>query len=560
MRYRTLTVAAALTAASLSGVSPAAAAEATSTVTIGLNPGTTAAEAVQALDDAPGVRVLDSEPATELGAVTVTVTGDAAGALAGDPGVAYVEKTPVARIMLTPNDPLQSQQWGNRLVKAPAAWEVTTGSADVTVAVLDTGVNPVSELAGRVLPGYDFVNDDADPSDDHGHGTAAASVVAAAGDNGSGFSGLCWTCRILPVKVMNGSGEGGHDDIAQGIVYAVDHGADVINMSLGGPAGSQILADAVAYAAAHGVLVIASAGNDGVSTPNYPAAYPSAVAVAGSTETDARYSWSNHGAWVDVAAPGTNAAQSKDGSYVWFSGTSSAGPVVAGVAALVRSANPQATAAQVRAAIESTADPAGSYVATGRVDADGAVRAVKVTDVTAPTIAWSSPAVSGTPRRGRITVTATAADTSGVATVELLRAGKVIGADTAAPWSLSFDSAGLNGTQTLTLRATDRAGNTRTANRALLVDNAAPTIATIKSTVVRKRNVTIAPAVRDNLGVQQVKAVVTNGAKKVTLTSTTSPWTLKWTAPRAATYPVTVTVTDRAGNTRTLTTKVKSPR
>ena len=558
-------MAAALTAASLTGVTPAAAAAGSTTVTIGLKPGTTAADAVRTLDADPAVRVLDADPDDRLGAVTVTVTGDAAEALAGDPGVAYVEKTPIAKIMLTPDDPFQSQQWGNRVVGAPAAWDVTTGSADVTVAVLDTGVNPVSELAGRVLPGYDFINDDADPADDHGHGTAAASVIAATGDNGAGFAGLCWTCRILPVKVMDAKGAGGHGDIARGITYAVDHGADVINLSLGGPESSQILADAVAYAAARGVVVVASAGNDGVDTPNYPAAYPSAIAVAGSTETDARADWSNHGpSWVDVAAPGTNAAQSKDGSYVWFSGTSSAGPVVAGVAALARSADPASTAAQVRAAIEATADPVG-YVAKGRVDAAGTVRAVwaaravPAADVTAPTVAWTSPAVSGTPRRGRITVTATATDASGVAKVELLRAGKVVGADTVAPWSLTFDSTGLNGTHTLTLRATDRAGNTRTANRALLVDNAAPAISKVTVTVVRKRGVTITPAVRDNLGVQQVKAVITNGTKKVTVTSAKSPWKLQWTAARAGTYPVAVTVTDRAGNVRTLTTKVKSP-
>ncbi|MFC4072890.1 S8 family serine peptidase [Actinoplanes subglobosus] len=556
MRYRTLTVTAALTAASLTGVTPAAADAAAGTVTIGLRPGASAAATVAALDADPAVRVLTSDTNPQLNAVTVTVTGDAARALAGFPEVTYVESTPVARVTRTPDDPLQSRQWGNRVIGSPAAWDVTTGSADVVVAVVDTGVSPVSELAGRLLPGYDFVNDDADPADDNGHGTMAASVIAAAGDNGDGLAGLCWTCRILPVKVMGSNGSGGHDDIAKGIVYAVDQGAEVINMSLGGPDGSQILADAVAYAADHGVLVVASAGNDGVPDLSYPAGYPTAIAVAASTEDDGRYDWSNYGAgWVDVAAPGVNVAQSRDGGYFWFTGTSSAAPMVAGVAALGLSVQPVATAAQVRTAIETTAVPAGDWVASGRVDALGTINALTSGDVTAPAVGWSSPAASSTPRRGRMGVVAAASDPSGIARVELLRAGRVVATDTAAPWTFTFDSAGLNGSHTLTLRATDRHGNTRSANRTFLFDNTAPTITKVRATK-SGGTLKIIPSIRDNVGIKQVKAVITAGSKKITLTSAKSPWTLSWKpGKRRITKPVTLTVTDRAGNTKT--TKIK---
>ncbi|WP_433795891.1 S8 family serine peptidase [Actinoplanes sp. CA-252034] len=554
MRYRTLIVAVALTAASLTSANPAGATTG-ETVAIGLRPGVSAAATVAALDADPAVRVLASDTNDQLGAVTVTVTGDAFRALAGDPGVDYVEPVPVARVDRTPNDPLQSQQWGNRVIGSPAAWDVTTGSADVTVAVVDTGVTAVSELAGRVLPGYDFVNDDADPTDDHGHGTMSASLIAAAGDDGAGLAGLCWTCRILPVKVLDAGGSGGHDDIAQGIVYAVDHGADVINLSLGGPASSQILSDAVTYATDRGVLVVASAGNDGVTTPSYPAAYPTAVAVAGSTETDTRQEWSNHGSdWVDVAAPGVNVAQGRDGGRYWFTGTSSAAPMVSGVAALGLSARPGTTAAQLRSAIETTAVPVGSWVADGRVDAAKTVSTLLAIDAPPPAVGWSSPAASTTPRRGKISVVAAA---TGATRVELLRAGRVVGVDTAAPWTFTFDSAGLNGSHTLTLRATGPAGDTRTANRTIVLDNTAPKISKVR--VSRSGStVTITPSVRDDSGIQQVKAVVTAGAKKVTLTASKSPWALKWKpGTRKATTPVTITVTDRAGNTTTHKIKIK---
>ncbi|MBO3738784.1 S8 family serine peptidase [Actinoplanes flavus] len=552
MWYRTLTVA--VVAATLSGAHAAAPAHAepsANTVTIGLRPGATAADTVRDLDATPGVRVIDSDATPQLDAVTVTVTGDAARALAGNPDVSYVEPTPTASALLTPNDPVYSEQWGTKIVKAPAAWNVTTGSPDVTVAVVDTGVTAVSDIAGRVLPGYDFVNDDADPTDDNGHGTLAATVIAAAGDNDTGLAGICWTCRILPVKVLGADGSGGHDDIAEGIVYAVDHGADIINLSLGGQDGSTILSEAVTYAAGHGVVVIAAAGNEGVTTPVYPAAYPKAIAVAGSTETDGRFDWSNYnGSWVDVAAPGDNPAQADDGDYYWFTGTSSAAPVVAGVAALGLSARTGVTAAQVRAAIEAAAHPVGSWVSYGRVDAEATIKAL----TSAPTIAWTAPATSSTPRRGKITVSATAA---GAARVDLIRAGKVIGTDTRAPWSFTVDSAGLTGTHTLTLRATGPAGDTRSTSRSLLFDNTAPTISKVKVSKTRT-TVTITPTVRDTTGLKQVKAVITARSKKYTLSSSKSPWKMKWKpSGRRGTFPVTVTATDKAGNTRTYKTKFK---
>jgi subtilisin family serine protease len=142
------------------------------------------------------------------------------------------------------------------------------------------------EFAGRIVSGYDFVNEDADASDDQGHGTHVAGILAAAMDNGHGSVGIAPGVRIMPVKVINASGSGLWSDIAQGIVYAADHGAQIINLSLGGPVASQVLSDAVRYAAERGAFLVAAAGNAASSSPFYPAAYPEVLAVSGTTATD----------------------------------------------------------------------------------------------------------------------------------------------------------------------------------------------------------------------------------------------------------------------------------
>src|SRR5262249_19000614 len=153
-------------------------------------------------------------------------------------------------------------------------------------------------------------------------------------NNRAGVAGMCWTCSILPIKVLGDDGTGSMDDVAAGIVKATDAGARVINLSLGGPAGAQTLQDAVDYAYARNVIIVAAGGNSGVSTPFYPAAYDHVVSVAGTDESDRLYSWSGFGPWVRIAAPGCNPAPTVDGGYATFCGTSSATPVVSGLIAL----------------------------------------------------------------------------------------------------------------------------------------------------------------------------------------------------------------------------------
>jgi subtilisin family serine protease len=271
---------------------------------------------------------------------------------------------------VTPDDSAWPQQTGLRLAGFPAAWDVTQGSSRVVVAVIDTGVDGQHpDLRGALVPGYDFVNSDANPMDDHGHGTAVAGVIAARAGNHLGGAGICWRCSIMPIKVLDASGSGDDTLIAAGIVWATDHGAKVINLSLGGPGASQELTSAIGYATGKGVIVVAAAGNSGTTTQFYPAADPRALSVAATTVADQRYPWSNFGSWVRLAAPGCNVAPVLGGGYGNFCGTSSAAPLVTGLIALELSAEPSATPQQMEQAIISAAHPLPDVVEYGRIDA-----------------------------------------------------------------------------------------------------------------------------------------------------------------------------------------------
>jgi subtilisin family serine protease len=285
--------------------------------------------------------------------------------------VASASKEPISEAFDTsPDDTDWPQQDGLRVAGFPKAWDVTQGSSKIVVAVIDTGVDANHpDLRGALVPGWDFIGNDADPSDDHGHGTAVAGVVAARSNNHVGGAGICWRCLVMPIKALDARGSGDDTLIAAGIVWAADHGARVINLSLGGPGSSVELANALEYASTKGVLVVAAAGNAGAMTQFYPAADPHAISVAATTVADSRYSWSNFGSWVRFAAPGCNIAPILGNGYGTFCGTSSATPVVAGLVALELSAQPAATARDVEDALARAAVPLPAFVQYGRIDA-----------------------------------------------------------------------------------------------------------------------------------------------------------------------------------------------
>ncbi|HEY1087711.1 MAG TPA: S8 family peptidase [Archangium sp.] len=324
------------------------------------------------------------------------------------PKVQSAEPLMSVKANFVPNDPRYAEQWNLRLINMEKAWEVTRGKG-VVVAVLDTGIAwenhddfaQVPDLGGqRFQEGWDFVNDDQHANDDHGHGTHVAGTIAQATDNEEGVAGVAFEATLMPVKVLDHFGGGTTADIADAIRWAADHGAKVINMSLGGGGRSAVMEQAVEYARAKGVVVVCAAGNGGRGIVEYPAAYPGSFAVAAVGPNGTKAPYSSWGKELDIAAPGGDKSQGEaagvlqntidpqdvsKGVYASYQGTSMATPHVAGVAALLIAAgakNPD----QVEKAIILGAKPAqgttgwSDQYGHGLLDAEGALKALKKLD------------------------------------------------------------------------------------------------------------------------------------------------------------------------------------
>jgi subtilisin family serine protease len=275
----------------------------------------------------------------------------AVAALQGAPGITSASPDYVRTAAGAPDDPLYAphQRAHARAVRLLPAWDRTTGSPDVVVAVLDTGIHfRHPDLLGKVLPGWDAVDDDPSPVDDNGHGTFVAGIAGARASNGEGVAGVASGSPLLPVKVLDQDGQGTDADIIEGIVWAADHGADVLNLSLSGPGRSAALDAAVRYAVDRDVVVVAASGDHGSEIPEYPAASPGAVSV-GATDADGRLAhFSSWGDTVDLVAPGMDVASTAlGGGYAKGDGTSFSAPLVAGVATLLRSVEPDLAARDV---------------------------------------------------------------------------------------------------------------------------------------------------------------------------------------------------------------------
>jgi thermitase len=276
--------------------------------------------------------------------------------------------TPVAAPVVVPDDPWWGSEWGLERIDMPALWAATAAStgSPAVVAVVDTGVDGnLPDLAGALEAGYGA---QAGAGDAVGHGSAVAEVAAARGNDGVGAAGVCWRCRILPVDVAP-SGSASGTDLAAGIRFAVDHGANVVNVSLVLSGPDPAVEAAVAYAQAQGVLVVAAAGNDGGTSPTYPAAYSGVLGVVAVDAQDQLYPWSTHGPWAAFAAPGCATVGAAGGGQEEFCGSSAAAPLVSGLAGLLWSSG-LSSAAAVRTALAAAAVPVdGSVAAGGRVDA-----------------------------------------------------------------------------------------------------------------------------------------------------------------------------------------------
>ncbi|MDQ1654640.1 MAG: hypothetical protein QOI35_3840, partial [Cryptosporangiaceae bacterium] len=336
------------------------------------------------------------------GFVKVTTTETAETALASlrkDPSVAAVSLDYRRHLTATPADPYYalSQQPYLSTLRLPQAWDVVRDATSQVIAVVDTGVYLThTDLAARIVPGYNVLNPGTPPADSDpnnpsntnaGHGTMVAGIAAAHSNNGRGIAGAAWASRIMPVKVFPASGGAVDSDIATGITWAADHGATIVNLSLGGPADDPVLHSAIQYATGKGALVVVAAGNEGSDRPQYPAAYPEVLAVGATDRTGSRTDFSSYGDWVDVAAPGFditstfphwNLSGGMSTDYATGSGTSFAAPLVSGIAALVRAKLPSLSPAQVLARLKATARDAGPrgldpYYGAGIVDAARAV-------------------------------------------------------------------------------------------------------------------------------------------------------------------------------------------
>lgn len=319
------------------------------------------------------------------------------------PGIGYAERIPIMRPTYTPNDigPQSgtANQYGLWNIQAQEAWDITTGNTEVKVAIVDDAVLVTHpDLIPNLVPGYDVSEDNNDPMPNlpaMTHGTHVAGIVGAATDNGIGVASVGFNIKIMPVKSSNAAQF--VTDAYAGVVWAAENGADVINMSWGGSGFSQTGQNIINLAHSNGVVNVAAAGNDGVSSVFYPAGYDNVLSVSSTTANDSKSGFSNYGAWIDVSAPGSNILStyhnSFEPSYAAISGTSMASPMVAGLAGLVLSVNPEMPQNQVVDCILNSADNIDAanpgfigQLGSGRINAFGAVQCAQAT-VNAPPVA-----------------------------------------------------------------------------------------------------------------------------------------------------------------------------
>nr|QNO52788.1 hypothetical protein HGGDFBBL_00020 [Methanosarcinales archaeon ANME-1 ERB6] len=290
--------------------------------------------------------------------------------------VKYVEKNKLVHVLYTPNDSYYPSQWGLKRINADKAWDIEKGSKNVTLAILDTGIDYGHEDLGNYAGSFDFVNNDSDPLDDHGHGTAVAGVAAAFIDNERGIAGIAQV-DILVLKVLNETGWGTDWDVARAITYAANHSANVISMSFGGDS-SALMEDACDYAWNNNSLLVAASGN-GNSSVLFPAACHSVIAVGATDEDDERASYSNFGPELELVAPGNGIRTTHpDNSYTYYRGTSIATPHVSGVAALLKSKHAKLSNEKIRERLRTTAEDLGEegkddYYGYGMVNAYAAL-------------------------------------------------------------------------------------------------------------------------------------------------------------------------------------------
>lgn len=402
--------------------------------------------------------------------------------LTKNPHLKFAELDYLLQATGTANDPYFASAWHLPKVGAPTAWENSTGNG-ITIAILDSGVDSSHpDLAGKLVSGWNFIDNNSNTADVYGHGTKVAGAAAAASNNALGVASVASGAKIMPLRVTNTSGTASLTALASGLTWAADHGARVANLSFYGPSASSTVVSAAQYMKNKGGLVTVSAGNYGTEATF--ASTSTMIIVSATGSTDARTSWSSYGAYVDVAAPGDGIWTTiKGGGYGAVSGTSFSAPVTAGAIALMMAANPALAPTQLEQLLFSTAKDLGTvgwdkYYGIGRINAAAAVQAAAATqssDTQSPGVNLTSPTGGGTVK-GLVPVGANASDNVGVTKVELRANGTLVATDITSPYSFTWDSTSVSdGNATLTAYAYDAAGNYSSSSVAVNVANSVAT-------------------------------------------------------------------------------------
>ncbi len=460
-------------------------------VLVKFRPGTPASEVARAhasahaaiRDEIPqiGVQIVGLPPGLSV--------GKAIGFYERNPNVEFVEPDYYVEPALTPNDPWYAN-WQRDLQQmgSEAAWDITTGSSSVPIAILDSGADfDHPDLQGRLVAGWDFVADDADPMDEHWHGTAVTGVAGATTNNAFGIAGVTWQNPVLVVRIGDSHGYATSGRMAQGITHAADQGARAINLSFATPSYLSTVASAVSYAWSRGAVTVASAGNESSSAPHYPAALPNVVGVSGITGSDEFIYYSNYGTWVDVCATAGSRTLMLGGGIGDVGGTSISAPYVTGLFGLVFSANTTLTPQQAVDIVCQTATDLGDpgfdeYYGSGKIDLYRAVLAASESggggggpDTTAPSASVTSPA-AGAAVSSETAISVSATDDVGVTLVDLYLDGYLVGSLATPPYEWIWDTTmDADGGHTLQAVAYDEAGNVGESSVATVtVDNSPP--------------------------------------------------------------------------------------
>jgi thermitase len=454
--------------------------------------------------------------------------------LKGRNGVDFAEPDFLFKGAYVSNDPQAGSEWHLAKIEANAAWDLTKGNAGVIIAILDSGVNPTSDLAQQLVPGWNFYSNNGDTTDVNGHGSMVAGVASAATDNSNDVAGIGFNCKIMPLRISDSTGTASASSMAAALQYAADHGARVANLSF--PAsGSATVRSAAQYFMNKGGVVTMSSGNSGAFDAT--AENPYVLTVSASTSSDTIAGFSTTGNMVDCAAPGDSIlTTSAGGGSTWGSGTSFSAPAAAGVLALMYSANPNLGGQEASDLLKGSCDdlgPAGwdPGYGWGRINARRAVEAAQSgsgLDITNPSVAFSTP-TNNAMVSGSVSVFITASDNTAVDHVSFFVDGSLVGTKVSAPYSWAWDSKSVpDSYHTLSATAWDLAGNNSTASIGVNVRNSADTtppsvrITSPGDGTKIGSKLLVYTYANDDVKVTKVELYVDG---KLSMSSTTSPYT-----------------------------------